>query len=273
MAAARPAPSPLFDAHDPERVAAALHDLGDGLLVSLGAELRGALEGSDTATRAYVRDYRRLAGCVLAEARRTRPELVVGDTHFFGAHPATVIAVIEHASAAAPFTPWAAHFELTDAVGLDLTNRVRIMLGARPLSIPTFGAGFAPAVDDIAARRFLRYVRHHLNHPEDEEPLARLMDSFGLTKTELAGLFGVRRQAIDGWLAHGVPAERQEKLVALLDIAHLLERKLKAERLPGVARRAAEAYGGETMLDLIAADRHRELLESVRASFDWARAA
>jgi DNA-binding XRE family transcriptional regulator len=116
-------------------------------------------------------------------------------------------------------------------------------------------------------------VRHHLNHPDDEHPLRRLMDAFGLSKTALARLFGVRRQAIDGWLAHGVPAERQEKLVVLLDIAELLERKLKAGRLPGAARRPADAYDGQTMLDLVAADRHRELLESVRASFDWSTAA
>ena len=31
--------------------------------------------------------------------------------------------------------------------------------------------------------------------------------------------------------------------------------------------------GGKTMLELIAADRHRELLELVRESFDWASAA
>jgi hypothetical protein len=43
--------------------------------------------------------------------------------------------------------------------------------------------------------------------------------------------------------------------------------------VPGVARRPAPVYGGETMLELIRRDRHRELLDLVRASFDWATAA
>jgi hypothetical protein len=84
---------------------------------------------------------------------------------------------------------------------------------------------------------------------------------------------GVTRQAIDRWLANGVPPERQEKLAAILAVADLLERKLKSGRVAGVARRPADAYGGRTMLQMIAADRHAELLASVRGSFDWARAA
>ncbi len=99
------------------------------------------------------------------------------------------------------------------------------------------------------------------------------MGVFRLSKSELGRLFGVTRQAIDGWLAQGVPAEREDKLATLLALADLLERKLKTDRIPGIARRPAEAYGGHTMLELIAADRQRELLELVRRSFDWSQAA
>jgi hypothetical protein len=94
-----------------------------------------------------------------------------------------------------------------------------------------------------------------------------------LSKTELAGLFGVRRQAVDQWVARGVPAERQEKVATLDALIDVLDRKLKPGRLPGVARRPAEAYGGKTMLDLIREDRQREVLDLVHASFDWATAA
>jgi hypothetical protein len=38
-------------------------------------------------------------------------------------------------------------------------------------------------------------------------------------------------------------------------------------------RRPADAYGGKTMLELIAADEHGELLAQVRDSFDWTSAA
>ena len=40
-----------------------------------------------------------------------------------------------------------------------------------------------------------------------------------------------------------------------------------------VVRRPAEAYGGRSMLEMITDGDHRELLESVRASFDYARVA
>jgi hypothetical protein len=43
--------------------------------------------------------------------------------------------------------------------------------------------------------------------------------------------------------------------------------------LPGVARKQAHAYGGLSMLEMIAADRHEELLATVRASFDFAQPA
>ena len=70
-----------------------------------------------------------------------------------------------------------------------------------------------------------------------------------------------------------MPAERQEKLSVLASLADLLERKLKRGRLPGIVRRPAEAYGGLSMLEMVVADRHDELLRSVRESFEWERAA
>ena len=152
-----------------------------------------------------------------------------------------------------------------------VTDRVRSLIGARPLTPPS--EPLRPLVDDVAAERFQRAVRRQLDHSEDENPLERLMRVFRLSKSELGRLFGVSRQAVDGWLQHGVPADRQDKLATLSALADLLERKLKADRIPGLARRPAEAYGGETMLELIAADRHRELLALVRESFAWSQAA
>ena len=81
------------------------------------------------------------------------------------------------------------------------------------------------------------------------------------------------RQAVDQWLEGGIPSERQEKVQTLVAICDLLERKLKPGRLAGVARRPADAYAGTTMLGMIAAERHRELLDIVRDSFDWSAAA
>lgn len=272
--------SPLF-AGNLQRVRRALRELDSGeLLPALGAQLEHALEGSAEATREYVRCYHVLTLRVLDEAHRARPDVVVrtADGHLAlmdvkGTPRRAPVEALETASAEAPFGPWTARFPLEEAVALDLTSRVRQLIGLRALELAPADPGLGPIVDDVTARRFLRRVRFHLNHPDEQHPLRRLMDAFGLSKTELASLFSVRRQAVDQWLERGVPSERQEKVQTLVAIADLLERKLKPGRLPGAARRPADAYGGKTMLELIAADRHRELLELVRDSFDWASAA
>jgi hypothetical protein len=274
--------SPLL-AGNVQRVRRALRELDGGeLLTVLSTQLKRALEGSAEATREYVRSYHVLTLRVLDEGRQARPDLVVrtDDGHLAlvdikGTPRRAPVEALESASAEAPFGPWAARFPLEEAVALDLVSRVRQLMGLKALELAPADAGVGDVldVDDLTARRFLRRVRFHLNHPDEEHPLRRLMDAFELSKTELGSLFGVRRQAVDQWLERGVPSERQEKVQTLVAIADLLERKLKPGRLAGVARRPADAYGGRTMLELIAADRHRELLELIRESFDWASAA
>ena len=274
--------SPLF-AGNLQRVRRALRELDGGeLLPTLGTQLERALEGSGEATREYVRCYHVLTLRVLDEAHRARPDVVVrtADGHLAlldakGTPRRAPVEALETASAEAPFGPWTTRFPLEEAVALDLASRVRQLIGLKALELAPGHAGVGDVldVDDLTAHRFLRRVRFHLNHPDDEHPLRRLMDAFELSKTELGSLFGVRRQAVDQWLERGVPSERQEKVQTLIAIADLLERKLKPGRLAGVARRPADAYSGMTMLELIAADQHRELLELVRESFDWASAA
>ena len=268
----------LFEATDADEVRAALRSVVEARVVELEGHLDEALRGSDDAARSYVRSYRSLADALLEQGRGIWPDLIVDGSdgrltladangHAAGA----LLGVLENAAVDAPFLSWTATFELGDAVALELVSRLRTLVGARALVSPA--APVRAPVDDLAAQRFQRRVRHYLNHPEDGNPLLRLMDLFALSKSELGRLFGVTRQSIDGWLAHGVPSDRQEKLATLLALADLLERKLKPGRVPGVARRPADAYGGATMLELVASDRQRELLELVRESFDWSQAA
>ncbi len=274
--------SPLL-AGNVQRVRRALRELDGGeLLTALGIQLERALEGSAEATREYVRCYHLLMLRVLDEAQRARPDVVVraADGHLAlmdvkGTPRRAPVEALETAAAEAPFGPWTTRFPLEEAVALDLASRVRQLLGLRAVELAPAdpGVGDVVDIDDLTARRFLRRVRFHLNHPDEEHPLRRVTDAFGLSKTELGSLFGVRRQAVDQWLERGVPSERQDKVQTLVAICDLLERKLKPGRLAGVARRPADAYGGKTMLELITADRHRELLELVRDSFDWASAA
>src|ERR671919_1581655 len=98
------------------------------------------------------------------------------------------------------------------------------------------------------------------------DPIA---DTFELTEVELGRLFGVSRQAVGQWRERGVPSRRMAKVATVAAIADLLGRRLRAERIPGIARRPADAYGGLSMLGMIERDRQDELQALIRSSFDW----
>ena len=102
------------------------------------------------------------------------------------------------------------------------------------------------------------------------DPIA---ETFELTETELGRLFGVSRQAVGQWRDRGVPSNRMTRVTTVAAICDLLGHQLKPERIPGVARRPAEAYGGLSMLDMIERGREDELLRMIRRTFDWASPA
>jgi len=94
----------------------------------------------------------------------------------------------------------------------------------------------------------------------------RITAVFGLSDAGLGEFFGVPRETASLWLVDGIPAARQGKAVIILEIANLLTPHLRTDRISTIARRPAEAYGGRTMLEMIAASGHEELLDLTRAS-------
>lgn len=82
-------------------------------------------------------------------------------------------------------------------------------------------------------RAFVRGVRRELEI--ERCPLDTISEVFGLSDTELGRMFGVRRQAVAQWRDGSVPAGRAAKVATVASTA--------------------------------------ELLDSVRASFDYAAAA
>ena len=156
-------------------------------------------------------------------------------------------------------------------------------LGAPPYEIWLAGLGALALSEQKGSGLFSRLVGRGLEvegHGGSGAPeavsrasLGRIQQMFDLSLAELGWLFDVSRQAASSWLAEGVPSARLPKLVTILEIADLLSRQLKPGRLPGVARKPARAYGGLSLLQMIEADRHEELLELVRRSFDWAATA
>lgn len=216
-----------------------------------------ALRGDERAARRYARAWRGLVRSVL---EREAPQA-----------PAAAGRVLDHLALTAPFSPWVAAEGPGEGSVLAVVSELRGMLpGMAPLPAPQVSTP-APLPDGLDYTRFSRFVLLELSGAGTG--LETLLSSWELSVTDLARLFGVRRQAVQQWLQEGVPASRQPKLATILHIADLLERNLVPQRIPAVVRSPAQAYGGVSMLDAIAGDRHEQMLQLVRRSFDWSWSA
>jgi hypothetical protein len=206
-----------------------------------------ALVGDERAARRYARAWHELVRAICSSDPRA---------------PASAVDVLDHMALTAPFNPDGPLRALVSVAS-------GIMPGMDVPTIPRTARKAPPASVDY--QRFARVVLAELSGAGTG--LEHLMAAWGLTVTEVAGLFGVRRQAVQQWLDEGVPGARQPKLHTILETADLLEWNLLPERIPGIVRTPSAAYGGRSMLELIANDRQDELLQSVRRSFDWAWSA
>lgn len=269
----------MFASSDVEDVRGAVTVAFGAAPRDLSDRLDAALRGDARSVRMYVLQYGAFAESVLHAADEHANLIVVGEAHLGrlprgrpDSHHYGFWALLLNTSAEAPFSPWTAKYG-ADGIALELVSRTRrYMPGSEPLVEPTTKPRFDPS--DVDVPLFVRSVRRVIDRLDAPSPLEDVMRAFDLDQRSTADLFGVKRQAIARWLSEGrVPRDRQEKLAALASLADLLERKLKPRRLPGIARRPADAYGGLSMLEMVSADRHDELLRSVRRSFEWERAA
>jgi DNA-binding XRE family transcriptional regulator len=267
----------LLDAPYDAQMRELVNEIAGDEIAQVARALRETLAGDAHGAARYVYHYRRLARALLSAAAARRPQaLVVGASGHVelaepsGAHVSWLETALDQSAAGAPFSRWTAVLGVDDGVALHALASLRGLVPDATALQPPAGARVF-RLDELQLRRFLRSVRRDLD--VEEPALERIQTVFDLSRTELAHLFGVSRQAISGWIESGVPGERQAKVATVSSIADLLERKLKPARVAGIARRAAPAYGGKTMLELVAEDRHDELLETTRRSFDWATAA
>jgi transcriptional regulator with XRE-family HTH domain len=268
----------------PGKVADAAEKIAGAPIREIEASLPGALAGERAQVRAYVHAYRALTDEMLDAIGAERPDLIVFDS----AHrpvivaelksfprPATVDwmkAALEQKAMSAPFSEWVGTYGAGRGAVVELVAHLRRTLhGTEPLVLPSKRHLPDWPVDERLFVSFSRAVSDELARVD--APLEQIASVLGLSQTELAGLFGVRRQAIDQWQMRGVPAERQEKLATLGEIADLLTAKLKRERIPGIVRRPAPAYGDRSILQAIAAGDESLVLDELRNAFDWASAA
>ena len=268
----------VLDGSDVEDLLGIVDAVVPGLRRRLGTSLGDALRGRPAAVRRYVAAYGELVDALLASAHEARPELVVRNdageycvVHDAGCSRAPV-ELLRSFAADAPFSAWIRAKGLGAGVTLDLVARLRALLpGTEPLPLPARGSVPQHTGEAEALLRFTRLVAEA--QLAERSDLERVRAVFGLSITELGALFGVTRQAAGLWLTDGPPAARRAKAAAVAAIADLLAHRLKPARVPGIARRAAPAYGQRSMLEVIAADEHEWLLESVRRSFDYAATA
>jgi len=208
--------------------------------------LPAALRGDEASARQYAREWHALVRDLL---------------HDHAEAPPAAADILDLVALTAPFDPAGPlHALMSAADGI---------IGGMSPPVPATVALELP--DQLDYQRFARVVLAELSGAGTG--LERLLAAWQLSVTDAAGLFGVRRQAVQQWLADGVPAARQPKLLTVLQIADLLERNLLPGRVPAVVRASARAYGGASMLQMIAAERHRDLLDMVARSFDWAATA
>jgi hypothetical protein len=207
--------------------------------------LAPALEGDEAAARAYAIAWRDLVRDLAGE----------------DLDPPWALEILDHLALTAPFEP--------EGPLRALVSVAAGMLPGMEIAAPPASPAALPRAVDY--RRFARIVRSELSRGRTD--LEELLTAWDLTITDVGRLFGVRRQAVQQWIELGVPAARQPKLLVILEIADLLERNLLRDRIAAVVRTPGDAYAGESMVEAIAADRHAEVLESVRRSFDWAWSA
>lgn len=206
--------------------------------------LPSALRGDEASARRYARAWRRLVR-----------DLLTGDA------PPGAVDVLDQLALTAPFAASGPIDALVSAAG-------GIIDGVPPTPVVVDPAAFP---DPLAYQRFSRVVLLELSGAGTG--LERLMAAWQLSVTDVARLFGVARQAVQQWLDDGAPAARQPKLATILRLADLLDRNLLPERVPGVVRTPAAAYGNRSMLQAIAADDQGAVYEAVARSFDWASTA
>ena len=234
-----------------------------------------ALEGSRAAALDYVAAWRSLSEWMLGSIHSERPDLVAETAEGLrivddaGTPGSASWFLLETEALSAPFSPWVAR---TNDLGIGscaaLLQTLRIALrGLHPVAID------APALPhlDLSVTQleaFRMNVTRALSH--DERDLERIQRIFGLSTTDLGRLFGVTRQAVQQWQASDVPLARRAKVSTVGSIADLLDAHLKTDRIPGIVRRPAPAYGGRSIIEMIQEDHHDAVLDQVRSSFDWA---
>lgn len=123
--------------------------------------------------------------------------------------------------------------------------------------------GDGPWLDALVER-----LTHRATTTRNGNDLLHIINAWGMSQSEFAGLLGVSRQAITKWIDKGLPAERAVTIGDLAAATDLLVRHLKLDRIPAVVRRPAPALDGRSLVDLVAAGDTGAVVRATRQMFD-----
>ncbi len=84
--------------------------------------------------------------------------------------------------------------------------------------------------------------------------LDEIREVFGLSESELADLFRVRRPSLTAWRSVGIPQGRLATAERLQGLARVFERELVPSRIPEIVRTPDDWLGGRTVLDVLASE-------------------
>lgn len=269
----------------PSRVADAAQKLAGDALAEIEDSLPRALAGDREQVDIYVAAYGRLTDQMLEAVESARPDLIAFDKdhNVLWVGEATkrpkcsaslpwMKEALQGEAMSAPFSDWVGSLDPGRGTALAIVAVLRSTLHtSKPISRPAKWQLPNWELDEGDVVRFYRAVTAALE--STELPLERIQTVFGLNRTETAALFGVRRQALEGWVRNRVPAEREPKLATIGAIADLLSVQLKADRVAAVVRRPAPAHRGRSILAAIEAGDEEQVLETLRAGFDWSSGA
>ncbi|MGH7723135.1 MAG: hypothetical protein ACRENL_09955 [Candidatus Dormibacteria bacterium] len=84
--------------------------------------------------------------------------------------------------------------------------------------------------------------------------LDEIRDILGLSESEIADLFGVRRPSLTAWRSVGIPQGRRATAERLRGLARVFDRELIHSRIPEIVRTPDAWLGNRTILDVLIAE-------------------